>query len=95
MGKTCHTGDTGGGVDSPPPGLICCPKGVDEQVVLTNYTCVKYSMAPQAYKVVNTHSHKISVFTIISIILHSRAPHFRGENGDVKSDLSTLAFNNI
>ena len=31
VGKTCHTGGTGGGIDSPPPGLICCTEGVGEQ----------------------------------------------------------------
>ena len=51
-------------------------------------------MAPQAYKVVSTHAHEISVWTIISRLLHSRAPHLIGMNGDVQSDLSTLAFRN-
>ena len=31
MGQNFHTGGTGGGVYSPPPGLLCCPKGVSEQ----------------------------------------------------------------
>ena len=51
-------------------------------------------MAPQAYKVVRTHAYEISEWTIISRILHSRAPHLGGMNGDVKSDLATLEFNN-
>ena len=51
-------------------------------------------MAPQAYKVFSTRSHDISVWNIISIILHSYAPHLGGVNGDVQSDLATLAFNN-
>ena len=34
-------------------------------VAMTNATCVKSSMAPQAYKVVSTHSHEISVWTIL------------------------------
>ena len=29
-------------------------------VALTNDTCVKYSMTPQAYNVVNTYAHEIS-----------------------------------
>ena len=29
--QTCHTGGTRVGVDSPPPGLLCCPEGVSEQ----------------------------------------------------------------
>ena len=51
-------------------------------------------MAPQAYKVVSTHAHDISGWTILSRLLHSRAPHLGGMNGDVKSDLATLAFRN-
>ena len=31
MGQICHTGATGGGVYSPPTGLLCCPKGVSDQ----------------------------------------------------------------
>ena len=33
-------------------------------VAMTNDTCVKYSMAPQAYTIVSTHSHKISGWTM-------------------------------
>ena len=33
VGKTCHTGGTTGGVDSPPTGWLCCPEGVDRQSV--------------------------------------------------------------
>ena len=51
-------------------------------------------MATQAYKVVINHAHEISEWTILSRLLHSRAPHLEGTNGDVQSDLSTLAFNN-
>ena len=61
---------------------------------MTNDTCVKSSMAPQAYKVVSTHDNEISGCTIFSIILHSRDPHLGGMNGDVQSDLATLSFNN-
>ena len=43
---------------------------------------------------VSTHAHKISGWTILSILIHSRAPHLGGINGDVQSNLSTLAFNN-
>ena len=60
-------------------------------VAMPNETCVKSSMASQAYKVVRTHDHKISVWTILSRLLHSRDPHLGGMNGDVQSDLSTLA----
>ena len=28
VGKKCHTGGNGGGIDSPTPGLLCCPEGV-------------------------------------------------------------------
>ena len=29
--QTCHTGGTRGGVDSPPPGLLCCTEGVSDK----------------------------------------------------------------
>ena len=51
-------------------------------------------MAPQAYKVVRTHAHEISGWTIISILLHSRAHRLGCINGDLQSDLAILAFNN-
>ena len=51
-------------------------------------------MAPQAYKVVSTHAHEISGWTILSRLLHSSSPHLGGMNGDVQSDLVTLAFIN-
>ena len=35
-------------------------------VALTNDTCVKYSMATQAYKVENNHANEISVLKILS-----------------------------
>ena len=63
-------------------------------VEMNNDTCVKYSMAPQVYKVVSTHAHEISGWTIISRLLHSRAHHLGGMNGDVQSDLATLDFKN-
>ena len=49
-------------------------------------------MAPQAYKVVSTRDHEISVWTILYRLLHSRAPHLGGMNDDVQSNLATLAF---
>ena len=61
---------------------------------LTNDKCVKSSMAPQAYKVVNTNAHKISGWKIIYILIHAHYPHIGGMNGDVKSDLSTLELKN-
>ena len=63
-------------------------------VAMTNYTCVKFCMAPQAYKIFSTHAHEISGWNILSIILHSCAPQLGGMHGDVKSDLATLAFKN-
>ena len=63
-------------------------------VATTNGTCVKYSMAPQAYKVISTHEHEISGWEILTRALHSREPHLGGMNGDVHSDLANLAFNN-
>ena len=32
VGQTWHNGVTRGEVDSPPPGLICCPEGVGDQI---------------------------------------------------------------
>ena len=61
---------------------------------MTNDTCVKSSMAPQAYKVGSTNDHEVSRFTILSRLIHSRAPHIGGMNGDVQSDLATLEFKN-
>ena len=51
-------------------------------------------MAPQAYKIVSTHYHEISGWTILSRLLHSRTPHIGGINGDGQSYLATLAFRN-
>ena len=50
-------------------------------------------MAPQDYKVVNTHAHEISGWTIISRLLYLRAPNIGGMNGNVQSDLATLTKN--
>ena len=61
-------------------------------VALNNDTCVKYSMATQAYKVVNIHAHEISIWTIISILIHAHAPQIGGTNSDVQSNLPTLEF---
>ena len=60
-------------------------------VALTNETCVKYSMVPQAYKVVITHAHEISGWTIIYRLLYSCALHLGRMNSDVIFDLATLA----
>ena len=61
---------------------------------MANDTCVKSSMAPQTYKVISTHDNEISGWKILSRLLHSRAPHLGGTNGDVQSDLATMEFNN-
>ena len=61
---------------------------------MTNETCVKYYMAPQAYKVVSTNSHEISGWEILSRLIHSRAPTLGGMNDDVQSDLVDMEFNN-
>ena len=61
---------------------------------MTNNTCVKFSISHQAYKIVSTCAHEISGWNILSRLLHSRAPHLGGINGDVKSDLATLSFRN-
>ena len=68
--------------------------GNSQLVAMTNDTCVKSSMAPQDYKVVITHDHEISGWNTLSRILHSRAHHLGGMNGDIQSDLSTPAFKN-
>ena len=65
-------------------------------MVLLNNVCVKSSsMAPQAYKVVNIHVQEISVWTVLSNLLHARSSHLWGMNGDVQYDISTLTFNNV
>ena len=51
-------------------------------------------MAPQAYKVVSTHAHEISGWTILSRLLHLHDPHLGGINGNVRSDIPTLDFKN-
>ena len=51
-------------------------------------------MEPQAYKVVNTHDHEISVWTILSRIIHVRAPHIVGMNDDVQYELATVVLKN-
>ena len=51
-------------------------------------------MAPQACKVSSTNAHEILGGTILSRLIHSRAPHLGGMNSDVKSDLANLAFSN-
>ena len=61
---------------------------------MTYETCVKSYMAPQSCKAVSIHAHEISEWKILSILLHSHAPHLGGMNDDVQSDLSTPLFNN-
>ena len=51
-------------------------------------------MSYQAYKVFTTHAHEILWRKIISILLLARDPNLGDTNGDVQSDLSSLAFNN-
>ena len=51
-------------------------------------------MVPQANKVVNTNAHESSGWKILSILIHSCPPHIGGINGDVQSDLATLASKN-
>ena len=61
---------------------------------ITNSTCVKAYMEPQAYKIVSTNAHEISGWKILSIFLHSRSHNLGYMNDDVQYDLSTLAFKN-
>ena len=63
-------------------------------VAMTKDTCVKSSMAPQAYKVVRTYAHEISGWKILSRILYLRTSHIGGINGDIKYGLDTLEFKN-
>ena len=51
-------------------------------------------MSHQAYNIVNTHVHEISGWTIISKLIHARAPHLGGMNVDVRTDLVTLESKN-
>ena len=55
---------------------------------------MKSFRAPQAYNVVNAHAHEISRWTILSRLLHARALHLGGMNGDVQSNLAPLVFKN-
>ena len=61
---------------------------------MTNETCVKSSIAPQAYNVVSTHAHEISGWAILSRLVHLCDPNLVGINGYVKYDLDTLDFKN-
>ena len=61
---------------------------------MTDGNSVKSSMATQTYKVFRTRDHEISGWKIISRLINSRASNNVGMNGDVHSDLSTLAFKN-
>ena len=61
---------------------------------MTYDTCEKSSMTPQVYKVVSTHAHKISYWTILYRLIHSGAPQLEGINGDAQSDLAILDFKN-
>ena len=63
-------------------------------VDLKNNICVKPSMSPKAYKVINTHYIEIYGWTIITWILHAYGTHLGGINSNVQSDLSTLESNN-
>ena len=63
-------------------------------VVFINYTCEKYSMVPQANKVVNTHTYEISGWKILSKLIHSQHPHIGGMNYDVRYELGTMVFKN-
>ena len=63
-------------------------------VAMDNDTQVKLSMAPQAYNIFRINDHELSGWTILSRLLHSRAPNLGGMNGDVDSDLATLELNN-
>ena len=49
-------------------------------------------MATLAYKVVNTDAHENFGQTVLSRLLHTRAPHLGGTNVDVQYDLATLEF---
>ena len=64
-------------------------------LALTNYTCVKYSMSTQAWKVFTTHAHEISGYKIISRIIHARDPHLGVMNVDIQSDIVTLELKNV
>ena len=51
-------------------------------------------MAPQTYKVVNTHNNETYGWKILSILLHACTPHIGDMNSDFKSDLANLVLNN-
>ena len=64
-------------------------------MALKNENCVKSSIVPQAYKVVNTHADETSWWKILSIFLHMCAPDIGGMNDYLQSYLSTLSFNKV
>ena len=43
MGQIYHTVGTGGGVDSPTTGLICCPEGVGDKIAPVGLSVSKLS----------------------------------------------------
>ena len=59
-------------------------------VEMDNDTSVKSSMEPQDYKVVSTHAHEISGWTILSRLIHSYDTHIGGIIGYIQPDLVTL-----
>ena len=63
-------------------------------VKFTNRTCEKYSMAPQAYKVVNTHANETSVWISLSNLIHTLPPNLGGTNDGFQSNLATPEVNN-
>ena len=48
-------------------------------------------MAYQVYKFITTQAHEVSGWTILSILLHVRASHLGGINGDIQSYQYNLA----
>ena len=51
-------------------------------------------MTPHSYKIVSTHAHEISGWTILFILLHSCAPNIVDMDNYVQSNLASMSFKN-
>ena len=68
MGQTCHTGGTGGGVDSPPPSLLCYTEGVNEKIVTGGFSVrtLSLSIPPQGTSIGKGWSESTPYTSLVS-----------------------------
>ena len=80
MGQTCNTGSTGGGTDSPPTGLICCPEGVCEQSVPRDLSVRMMSLGipPQVIPIVQGWLESTPDNAMVSHPYPDPPPHWGG-----------------